>query len=70
MIALNTSLVGCRDGQMMRVGIDSVAARSVVPSTWHVDYPLRSTAESRSRTMYRTVTGAPVADEGLRTVSG
>ena len=34
--------VDCRaDGQAMRVGIDSGAARSVVPNTWYTDYPVR-----------------------------
>ena len=42
----------------------------MVPNTWHTDYPVKPTAESRARVMYHTVTGAEVADEGLRSLAG
>ena len=68
--ALDVAVVGRADGQAMRVGIDSGVARSVVPNTWYTDYPVEPTAESRARVMYRTVTGAEVVDEVLRSLAG
>ena len=59
-----------QDGQTMRVGIDSGAARSVMPSGWFDDYPVTPTAESRARATYRTATGAEVRDEGMKSVAG
>ncbi len=42
----------------------------MIPNTWHTDYPVNPTAESRARVMHRSAIGAEVVDEGLRSLAG
>jgi hypothetical protein len=55
---------------ILRIGVDSGAAVSVMPPTLCEDYPVCATPESASGTTYRTADGSHIPDQGMRTIMG
>ena len=55
--------------RVLRMGVDSGAAITVMPKDQCVDYPLVETKESRANVHYRAANGSLVKDLGCRTVA-
>ena len=62
--------LGGRSGRRLTVGVDSGAARTVLPKSQFVDYPLEPNEMSASGGCYRTAGGARIPDLGTRRLVG
>ena len=62
--------LGGRSGRRLTVGVDSGAARTVLPKCQFNDYPLEPNEMSASGGCYRTASGARIPDLGTRRLIG